>query len=136
MEYALKTYAITSKQEASHGEIALCIPVGGSADAPIFGSLEHLIFADDDGDGSGEFRNLGYYYPDEYAADQEASSVSPLRQQTVKSVMRPTQGVKSSELPAVDYGKRTVRFGAISDDAIEVNLDYNKFSSHPKASGK
>lgn len=135
MEYALKTYAMSSKQQADHGDIALCIPVGGTADAPIFGSLEHLIFADDDGDGTGEFRNLGYYYPDEYAADQ-ASSVSPLRQQLIKSIMRPTQGMKASELPEVETGVRTVRYGKVSEDAIVINLDYDKFSSHPKASGK
>lgn len=134
MEYALKTYAISSKQQAGHGDIALCIPVGGSADAPIFGSLEHLIYADDDGDGTGEFRDLGYYYPEDYAADQ--ASVSPMRQQVVKSVMRPTQGMNASELPEVESGRRSVRFGQVSEDAIRIDIDYTKFSSHPKATGR
>lgn len=134
MEYALKTYAMSSKQQADHGDIALCIPVGGTADAPIFGSLEHLIYADDDGDGTGEFRNLGYYYPDEYAADQ--ASISPLRQQVIKNIMRPTQGMKASELPVVEYGKRNVRFGEVSGEGVVIELDYDKFSSHPKATGK
>ena len=127
MEYSLRTYGIQSQVVADHGEIALCIPVGGTADAPVFGSLEHLIFAD------GEFRDLGYYYPEEHNA---ANAVSAMRQSVLNKVMRSSSFVPAGELPEAEYGVRRVRFGEVSGQGVEINLDYNKFSSHPKASGK
>lgn len=131
MEYSLKTYAMSIEVVAHHGSIALCIPVGGTTDTPIFGEMSHLIYADDANDGKGEFRDLGYYYPN----DHKPSSVAA-RQRVLNAVMRSTSIVPASELPAVEYGKRDVRFGQISGDAIEVNIDYNKLSAHPNASGK
>lgn len=127
MEYSLKTYGLQTEIAAKHGDIALCIPVGGSADAPVFGDLEHLIYAD------GEFRDLGYYYPNEH----NAASVAPMaRQRVLNSVMRSTNVVRASELPEVETGRRSVRFGEVCGEGVEVVLDYAKFSAHPKASGK
>lgn len=130
MEYSLKTYGLKTENEATHGEIALCIPIGGSADEPIYGELSHLIFAD------GEFRDLGYYYPNEYNPNGVAPAMQKVRQSVINSTMRKVGYVPASELPEAEYGKQTVRFGEVSGEGVRISLDYEKFSSHPKASGK
>lgn len=130
LNYSLKSYAMKIEMEASHGDIALCIPIGGSADAPVYGDLSHLIFAD------GEFRDLGYYYPNEHNPSSVAPAMQSLRQSIITSLERNVGYVPASELPEVEYGKKSVRFGEVSGQGVSVNLDYEKFSSHPKASGK
>ncbi|MBO5661836.1 MAG: BACON domain-containing protein [Tidjanibacter sp.] len=132
MEYSLKTYGLQTQIAANHGDIALCIPVGGSADAPVFGSLLHLIYVNEG--GVSEFRDLGYYYPEEHKA---ANSVAPVaRQSVLNNVMRSSNVVRASELPEVESGVRNVRFGKVSGEGVEINLDYKKLSSHPNASGR
>lgn len=127
MENSLKTYSMSVQTRAAHGDIALCIPIGGSADSPIFGPMEHLIYAD------GEFRDLGYYYPNEH----NPASVTPIaRQRAIENVMRTSNIVRANELPAVEYGQRTVRFGEVSEDCVHIDLDYKKLSAHPNASGR
>jgi hypothetical protein len=59
-----------------------------------------------------------------------------LRQSVINSTMRKVGYVPASELPEAEYGHRSVRFGEVSGDGVRISLDYGKFSSHPKASGK
>lgn len=130
LNYSLKTYAMKVENEATHGEIALCIPIGGTADAPVYGELSHLIFAD------GEFRDLGFYYPNEHNTGSVAPAMQSLRQSVINSFQRKVGYVPASELPEAEYGHKSVRFGEVNGEGVRISLDYEKFSSHPKASGK
>lgn len=131
MSQSLKTYALKQEIVAKHADIALCIPVGGSADAPIFGSLDHLVFAD------GEFRDLGFYYPNDYKPEGVAPQMEQVvRQRVLNSVKRSVGYVPATELPEVESGRRSVRMGDVQEDGVVINLDYQKFSAHPKATGK
>lgn len=129
MEYSLKTYALSTKLEVKSFSVALCIPIGGSADEPVYGALEHLIFAE------GEFRDLGYYYPNDYPGTASAPMLR-VRQQLIEQMERPVNRIPASELPEAEYGKRSVRFGEIAPNAKIVEIDYEKLSSHPLASGR
>ncbi len=131
MANSLKSYAMKHELIAEHGDIALCIPVGGTADAPVFGSLSHLIFAD------GEFRDLGFYYPNDYKPESASAQMQSLRQRVLNSAMRSVGYVPAEELPEVECGRRnSVRFGDVQEGGVELNLDYQMFSAHPKATGK
>lgn len=131
MSQSLKTYALKQEIVAKQADIALCIPVGGTADAPVFGSLSHLIFAD------GEFRDLGFYYPNDYKPESASAQMQSLRQRVLNSAMRSVGYVPAEELPEVESGRRnSVRFGDVQEGGVELNLDYQMFSAHPKATGK
>ena len=97
----------------SNFEVAICIPLGGTPDNLILGDMVHLIYKD------GEWLTLDHWYPKNNAPLMSAGNREILTPRQLKPVAEPTV---SRVAPA---GKATV-----------INLDYAKFSAHPKASGK
>ncbi len=93
-------------------EVALCIPLGGTPDNLILGDMIHLIY------DNGEWRTLDYWYPKSSAPLKSAGNPEILTRRQLKPQAEPAVSPKR-------VGKSTT-----------INLDYAKFSAHPKATGK
>lgn len=129
MSYGISRYSTSITERADGLCVALGMAIGGEAGAPVYGPMEHLIYADE------EFRTLAYYYPNDVPAAVN-SEMQRVRQQVITAHERPVGYVHSSELPEVDYGVRTMNFEEFVEGKNVEMIDYKKLSSHPKASGR
>ena len=93
-------------------EVALCIPLGGTPDNLILGDMVHLIY------DNGEWRTLDHWYPKSSAPMMSAGYGEILTRRQLKPQAEPS-------VSSVKVGKTTY-----------INVDYAKFSAHPKASGR
>lgn len=129
MNNGIERMALSTSEKASELSVALGMAIGGEPGAPIYGPMEHLIYA------GGEFRTLAYYYPNDVPAEVQ-SALQRVRQQVITAHERPVGYVHSSKLPKVDYGTRTMNFEEFAEGKKVEMIDYKKLSSHPKASGR
>ncbi|MBO7300148.1 MAG: hypothetical protein J6U53_01915 [Tidjanibacter sp.] len=104
-------------------EVVLCIPLGGSPDNAILGEMEYLIYKYEQNEESGEYEHkwykLDHWYPNSVAPLMSAGYQEPLSLRKIKPEARPEVG------DVRPVGKSTI-----------IELDYDKFSAHPKATGR
>ena len=105
-------------------EIAICIPLGGTPDNTILGEMVYLIYKYEKNAETGEYEHLWYdnldrWYKKSVAPLMSAGYGETLELRTMKPEARPEVG------NARPVGKSTV-----------IELDYAKFSAHPKATGR
>ncbi len=129
MMYGITRTSPSATEDATELSVALGMAIGGEVDAPIYGPMEHLIYAD------GEFRTLAYYYPNDVPAAVQ-SQVQRVRQQVITDHQRSVGYVHSSQLPEVEYGKLMLSVEEFAKESNLVLIDYQKLSSHPNASGR
>jgi hypothetical protein len=93
--------------------VAMMIAIGADVmGGEVYGELEHLIY------DNGEWRTLDYWYPKSSAPLMSAGNPEVLTRRQLKPQAEPSVSPKR-------VGKSTT-----------INLDYAKFSAHPKATGK
>lgn len=129
MVNGIERLALSVSNSATELSVALGMAIGGEPGAPVYGPMEHLIYA------GGEFRTLAYYYPNDAPAAVQ-SAVQRVRQQIITAHERPVGYVPSSQLPEVEYGTRTLSIDEFAKSRNMVVVDYQKLSSHPKAGGR
>ncbi len=129
MSYGISRYATTATELADGLCVAIGMAIGGEAGAPIYGPMEHLIYANE------EFRTLVYYYPNDVPASVQGA-IRAARQQVITAHERSVGYVHSSELPEVECGVRTQSIAEFAESRNMTLVDYGKLSSHPKATGR
>lgn len=90
-------------------EVAICIPLGGTPDNVILGDMVYLIY------DNGGWYDLSHYYPTTVSA--------PMARRVINRGERP-------EMPKVEV--KGVRKPIVGSSQV-IEVDYDKFSSHPKA---
>lgn len=125
----IERLATSATEQARDMCVALGMAIGGTPSNPVFGPMEHLIYAE------GEFRTLTYYYPNDVPAEVE-SALRVARQQIIQQHQREFGYVPASQLPEVEYGTRMLSIEEFAQRENMVLIDYDKLSSHPKATGR
>lgn len=130
LNYGIERLSSSSTENARGFCVALGMAIGGTTSEPVYGPMEHLIYAE------GEFRTLEYYYPGATSSVAAKSAMYAVRQQMINDVHRPVGYVPSSELPEVEYGVRAMDYDAFMSNDKMIVIDYHKLSAHPLASGR